>query len=194
MTLIHKPVWMHFKWIYSIILSDFQTLEGLGIPLVHDNASLMWSEWIGSSKMTKALMPLTGPRSPNPSPIEHLGDVMHGCIQRCQVPPRTAQELTDAQGSDIFGSAWKQNTLLSHIMSWRDKIHASWISLRFQFFTGTFSVNLNPDLNGPMILVSIDHIIHQDLTCDLSVPSMFWAVYISAQPTWRCMCLQTLSY
>ena len=89
---------------------------------------------------------------------------------RHQVPPKTAQELTDvliqvweeipqdssgASCLDIFGSAYRPYTLLSHITSCSDenshKLHRPVIST-FPF------VILNPVLKGSMILVSIDHL------------------------------------
>lgn len=101
--------------------------------------------------------------SPDRNPIKNK-DVMYQCIQGHRVVPQTAQQITDAliqvwekipqntnqsylkhaqTLSGLHIGTWEPYTLPSYIMSYRDKIHASWISLRFQSFNLIFNVILN---------------------------------------------------
>ncbi|MCI4383141.1 hypothetical protein PGIGA_G00022880 [Pangasianodon gigas] len=89
-------------------------------------------------------------RSPDLNPIENLWDVMCWSIRSRQVAPQTVQGLTghdpgltgDPPGhhspshqehartlSGVHTGTWGPYTLLTFIMSCRDEIHASWISL-----------------------------------------------------------------
>lgn len=112
--------------------------------LVHDNATVSalpewgshWCDWVAP------------PASLNP--IEHLWDVMCRCSQCRYVPPRAAEELTDAlikvwweipqeTIAHVSGStlrccseciqAYGAHTLMSHIAGYLENIYGCWITV-----------------------------------------------------------------
>uniref|UniRef100_A0AAY5KE76 Tc1-like transposase DDE domain-containing protein n=1 Tax=Esox lucius TaxID=8010 RepID=A0AAY5KE76_ESOLU len=90
-------------------------------------------------------------RSPDLNPIESPWDIMYWCIQHRQVATQTLQEVTDTliqvweeipqdticrlirsiprRCGGCIQATWGPYTLLSHIISSCDEIHATWNSL-----------------------------------------------------------------